>query len=248
MSVPVRPYPGQLHPDGYTPVAVDPNLRIGNIGLHEKLLRILYFRQINRVGFHRLYFADPAFRPYEFYSTGDDLLGDDFESLGRRPHANDNGNFFYDTLFEAHADLRRHGTVKLHAGREMHVLLDRERAFSGAAHETGAHGNVINVPLPPMTGGDQMRRAWRDMILPAVDDFAPELIIVSAGFDAHEADPLANLNWTTADFAWITEAICDVAEARCGGRLVSTLEGGYDLNALAASVAAHVAVLMERGA
>ncbi|MGI9391587.1 MAG: histone deacetylase family protein [Boseongicola sp.] len=119
---------------------------------------------------------------------------------------------------------------------------------SGASHETGAHGNVMNVPLPPMSGGAEMRRAWGDAILPAVDDFAPELVIISAGFDAHADDPLANLNWTVEEFEWVTEAICDVADARCGGRVVSTLEGGYDLSALAASVAAHVGVLMERGA
>lgn len=119
---------------------------------------------------------------------------------------------------------------------------------SGASHEVGAHNNIVNVPLAPMTGGDEMKRAWGDIILPAVDDFAPELIIISAGFDAHVDDPLANLNWTTDDFAWITHAICDVADAHAKGRVVSTLEGGYDLNALAASVAVHVDVLMERGA
>ena len=119
---------------------------------------------------------------------------------------------------------------------------------SGASHETGAHDNVLNVPLAPMTGTTEMRRAWGDMILPAVQDFAPELIIISAGFDAHSDDPLANLNWTTEDFAWVTNAICDVAETTADKRVVSTLEGGYDLNALAASVAAHVGVLMERGA
>lgn len=117
---------------------------------------------------------------------------------------------------------------------------------SGAASETGAHDNVLNVPLAPMTGGREMREAWSDVILPAVDDFRPELIIISAGFDAHADDPLANLNWTETDFRWVTEAICDVAEAHAGGRVVSTLEGGYDLHALAASVAAHVEVLRER--
>jgi acetoin utilization deacetylase AcuC-like enzyme len=116
---------------------------------------------------------------------------------------------------------------------------------TGAAHETGAHDNVINAPLAPGTGGAEMRRAWGDIILPAVDDFAPELIIVSAGFDAHADDPLANLNWTEDDFAWLTRAICDVADAHAGGRVVSTLEGGYDLDALAASAAAHVTVLKE---
>ncbi|MDD9923391.1 MAG: histone deacetylase family protein [Boseongicola sp.] len=117
---------------------------------------------------------------------------------------------------------------------------------TGASHETGAHNNVLNVSLAPMTGGREMQRAWGDVILPAVESFSPELIIVSAGFDAHAADPLANLNWTTEDFAWVTHAICDVADDTANGRVVSTLEGGYDLTALAASVAAHVSVLMER--
>lgn len=117
---------------------------------------------------------------------------------------------------------------------------------TGAAHETGAHGNVLNTPLAPMTGGTEMRRAWGDIILPAVLSFDPDLVILSAGFDAHAADPLANLNWSTEDFEWLTRAICDVASDVCEGRVVSTLEGGYDLNALAESVAAHVRVLMEQ--
>ena len=119
---------------------------------------------------------------------------------------------------------------------------------SGAAHETGASGNVLNVPLDPGSGGAAMRRAYDDVILPAVTAFKPDMILVSAGFDAHAADPLANLNWSTDDFAWITRRICEVADQICGGRVVSTLEGGYDLDALAASVAAHVGVLMEAGA
>ena len=91
-----------------------------------------------------------------------------------------------------------------------------------------------------------MRRIWQDA-LAKVAAHQPELIILSAGFDAHRADPLAQLNWTEADFAWFTHAICDLADDCCGGRVVSALEGGYDLDALAASVAAHVRVLMERG-
>jgi acetoin utilization deacetylase AcuC-like enzyme len=98
-----------------------------------------------------------------------------------------------------------------------------------------------------MTGGAEMRRAYDREVWPALEDFAPELIIVSAGFDAHAADPLANLNWTEADFAWLTGRLCDLANRHAGGRVVSTLEGGYDLKALAASVVAHVKVLMERG-
>ena len=119
---------------------------------------------------------------------------------------------------------------------------------SGAPSERGAHDNVLNVPLEAMSGGSEMRRVYDDMILPAVAAFEPELILVSAGFDAHASDPLANLNWSTQDFAWLTGRICDVADACCGGRVVSTLEGGYDLTALAESVAAHVGVLRERGA
>ena len=116
---------------------------------------------------------------------------------------------------------------------------------TGGVHETGAHDNVLNAPLAPMTGGAEMRRVWGDIILPAVDDFAPELIIISAGFDAHAADPLANLNWVEEDFVWLTRAIREVAEAHGQGRVVSTLEGGYDLDALASSTAAHIAALME---
>ncbi|MFV2034253.1 MAG: histone deacetylase family protein [Halocynthiibacter sp.] len=117
---------------------------------------------------------------------------------------------------------------------------------SGAASERGGHDNVLNAPLAPGSGATEMRAAWGDLILPAVKDFAPELILISAGFDAHRADPLANLNWTVADFAWLTGKICDLAAEVCDGRVVSSLEGGYDLEALAQSVAAHVQVLMER--
>jgi acetoin utilization deacetylase AcuC-like enzyme len=118
---------------------------------------------------------------------------------------------------------------------------------SGSAEERGAHDNILNLPLREGSGGAEMRAGWDGLIFPAIEAFAPELILVSAGFDAHRADPLAGLHWDTADFAWLTHRICDLADAVCGGRVVSTLEGGYDLDALAASVAAHVGVLMERG-
>jgi acetoin utilization deacetylase AcuC-like enzyme len=119
---------------------------------------------------------------------------------------------------------------------------------TGHPHETGAHDNVMNVPLAPMTGGAEMRRAYEAEVIPALLDYRPELLLISAGFDAHAADPLANLNWTAEDFGWLTGRLCDVAGDVCGGRVVSTLEGGYDLDALGLSVAAHVRVLMERGA
>jgi acetoin utilization deacetylase AcuC-like enzyme len=118
---------------------------------------------------------------------------------------------------------------------------------SGEASETGAHGNVLNVPLDPETDGAVFRAAMTEQVLPAIDAFAPELILISAGFDAHKNDPLANLNWIEDDFAWATHQLCDLADKHCDGRVVSTLEGGYDLDGLAASCAAHVNVLMERG-
>lgn len=116
---------------------------------------------------------------------------------------------------------------------------------SGYASETGAHGQMINLPLVPGSGGREMRAAWEGALV-RVADFHPDLVLVSAGFDAHRDDPLGGLMWGEADFAWITHAICDLAQECCGGRVVSVLEGGYDLGALAASVAAHVRVLMER--
>lgn len=117
---------------------------------------------------------------------------------------------------------------------------------TGAAHERGAHDNVLNVPLDSNGSGADMRAAMERQVLPAIDAFEPELLLVSAGFDAHHADPLANLHWREDDFAWITEQLCDLAAKHCRGRLVSVLEGGYDLDALAASAKAHVKVLMER--
>jgi acetoin utilization deacetylase AcuC-like enzyme len=118
---------------------------------------------------------------------------------------------------------------------------------SGRPEETGATGNVINLPLPPGSDGVLMRRRYDAQVFPAIDAFAPELILVSAGFDAHAADPLANLEWLAQDYAWLTERICDLADDHCGGRVVSTLEGGYDLQALAESTAAHVDTLRRRG-
>ena len=117
---------------------------------------------------------------------------------------------------------------------------------TGAAHETGGSGNILNAPLPPNAGSPEFRRTFEALVLPAVEDFAPELIMISAGFDAHAADPLANLNLTEADFAWATDQLCDIADRCCAGRVVSTLEGGYDLQALARSTAAHVRTLTER--
>lgn len=144
-----------------------------------------------------------------------------------------------------------------HGNGTQDILWDEPRALvitsqqiplfpgTGNANETGAFDNVLNLPLPPNSGGQDMRHAYETLGFPRLRDFAPELIIISAGFDAHTADPLANLNWETRDFAWITAELCKLADELCEGRVVSTLEGGYDLTALSASARAHVQELMK---
>lgn len=117
---------------------------------------------------------------------------------------------------------------------------------TGDPSERGAHGQIVNLPLAPGSGGAAMRAAYAPA-LARLRDWQPELILISAGFDAHADDPLAGLMWQAGDFAWLTHQLCDIADQVCGGRVVSALEGGYDLAALEASVAAHVGVLEERG-
>ena len=163
--------------------------------------------------------------------------------------------------------LERHGLARVavvdfdvhHGNGTQDLLWDETRALfvsshqmplwpgSGRPEESGAHGNVLNVPLEPASRGDVMRKAYERVVLPALEDFKPELVLISAGFDAHADDPLAGLNWVEDDFVWLTEQLCDVADRHCGGRVVSTLEGGYDLQALSASTKAHLEVLIARG-
>jgi acetoin utilization deacetylase AcuC-like enzyme len=116
---------------------------------------------------------------------------------------------------------------------------------TGKSSERGVAGNILNLPLAPGSGPAQFHEAWASIGLPALDAFRPELLLVSAGFDAHKADPLAQLRLETRDFGWITDRLSAVAERCCGGKIVSALEGGYDLDALAASAAMHVRRLME---
>ena len=116
---------------------------------------------------------------------------------------------------------------------------------SGRSDETGAFDTIVNMPLPPQSGGPEMRAAYEALAFPRLRVFRPELIIISAGFDAHRDDPLAELNWSTEDFRWLTAQLCQIADEVCGGRIVSTLEGGYDLNALAAATRAHVEELIK---
>ena len=115
---------------------------------------------------------------------------------------------------------------------------------TGAENETGCNGNIVNVPLPIGTGSVEFRAAYERIILPALRAFKPEMLIISAGFDAHERDPLAQLRVQTGDYAWVTEQLLDVASETCDGRVVSLLEGGYDLTALRESSQAHVRALM----
>jgi acetoin utilization deacetylase AcuC-like enzyme len=115
---------------------------------------------------------------------------------------------------------------------------------TGRPSERGRTNNIVNATLDPGAGSHEFRQAWDNTVLPALDAFRPEFILVSAGFDAHRRDPLANLNLTEQDYAWVTGRLCDIAGTHCNGRIVSTLEGGYDLNALASSAAAHVKALM----
>lgn len=163
----------------------------------------------------------------------------------------------------AHA-LEHHGLERVavldfdvHHGNGTQALLQGDkRAFfvsshqsplwpgSGMRGERGPYDTVRNLPLAPGTGGPEMRAAW-EKVLREVRAFAPEMVLISAGFDAHQDDPLANLNWSVEDFRWISAAICDLAADVCDGRVVSVLEGGYDLDALAASAKAHVEELMK---
>jgi acetoin utilization deacetylase AcuC-like enzyme len=116
---------------------------------------------------------------------------------------------------------------------------------TGAASERGTQGTIVNVPLRAGEGSDEFREAFEVAILPRLDAFRPDLVVISAGFDAHWRDPLASLNLRETDFAWATRKLMEAADRHAGGRIVSVLEGGYDLDALAKSTAAHVSALME---
>ena len=116
---------------------------------------------------------------------------------------------------------------------------------TGAPSERGEHGTIVNAALRAGDGTDAFRDAFESAILPRLVDFRPDLVIISAGFDAHWRDPLANINLKEADFAWATQKLMEIADRHAGGRLVSILEGGYDLEGLSKSTAAHVSALME---
>ena len=114
---------------------------------------------------------------------------------------------------------------------------------TGAPSETGV-GNIFNAPLSPGDGAADFKEAMRERILPAIRGYSPDLILISAGFDAHRRDPLAEINLDAEDFGWATAELMDIADTSAKGRVVALLEGGYDLKGLAASAAAHIRQLM----
>ncbi|MDF9304177.1 histone deacetylase family protein [Tritonibacter mobilis] len=159
-----------------------------------------------------------------------------------------------------HHGLKRVAVVDFdvhHGNGTQDLLWDERRALvisshqmplwpgSGNSDDDGAYDNVMNLPLRPETGGDEMRQIYQTQAFARLRAFKPELIILSAGFDAHREDPLAQLNWKTDDFRWLTGELCLIAQELCQGRIVSTLEGGYDLNALADAAKAHVEELIK---
>ena len=116
---------------------------------------------------------------------------------------------------------------------------------TGAKDESGAHGTIVNAPLSPNVGSDHFREAFKSRVLPALTDFRPDLIIISAGFDAHHRDPLAQINLTGEDFDWATGRLLEVADRSANNRVVSLLEGGYDLEGLAESAGMHILRMMK---
>lgn len=143
-----------------------------------------------------------------------------------------------------------------HGNGTQHIFYDEPSMFYGSIHqadtfpgtghatEQGGFDNIVNIPLPPGTTGERWREAFSTELRPKLEAFKPDFLLISAGFDAHAADPLAHFRLSTADFSWATNELLDVARIHCGNRVVSVLEGGYDIPALAASVAAHVRALM----
>ncbi|MDE2272001.1 MAG: histone deacetylase family protein [Xanthomonadaceae bacterium] len=136
-------------------------------------------------------------------------------------------------------DIFRHDPRALYASSHQMPLYPG----TGAANEHGA-GNIVNAPLRPGAGSIEFRAVWDTVLLPQLDLFRPQLLLMSAGFDAHARDPLAQLQLATGDYTWITQRLCEIADRHAGGRVVSALEGGYDLQALRECTAAHVAALM----
>jgi acetoin utilization deacetylase AcuC-like enzyme len=135
--------------------------------------------------------------------------------------------------------------IFVHEPRVLYASSHQSPLYPGTGtSDGGPQDNIVNAPLPPGTGSDAFRAAWETALLPAIDRFRPQLLLISAGFDAHARDPLADLRLTTDDYRWITERLCALADRHAQGRVVSVLEGGYDLAALAECATTHVKALM----
>jgi len=169
---------------------------------------------------------------------------------------------FNNVALAAHHALARHGLARVaivdfdvhHGNGTQDIFWDDARVLYASTHQwplypgTGrederGRGNIVNAPLRPGAGSAEFRRACEQRVLPALEAFRPELVLISAGFDAHHLDPLANLNFAGADYGWITRALVDLAERHAQGRVVSMLEGGYSLTALAESTTEHCRAL-----
>ena len=176
------------------------------------------------------------------------------------------GFCFFNNAAIAALHARAHGARRVavvdfdvhHGNGTEAALWHDEDAFFASSHEwpqypgtgrqtdRGAYDNIHNAPLTTGEDGQAFRRVWGERLLPALSDFDPDLIVISAGFDGHAADPLGGLSLLETDYAWITDELLAVANDKAEGRLISVLEGGYDLPALGSSVAAHVKTLMTR--
>jgi acetoin utilization deacetylase AcuC-like enzyme len=171
---------------------------------------------------------------------------------------------FNNVAVAAHHAIAVHGLTRVaivdfdvHHGNGTQDIFERDaRVFYASTHQAPLYpgtgraeehgvGNVVNVPLAPGAGSTAFRAAYQDVVLPALDAFAPQLLLISSGFDAHRLDPLANVNLGADDYAWVTRALIDIARRHGCGRIVSSLEGGYSLTALRESVHAHCAALFD---
>jgi acetoin utilization deacetylase AcuC-like enzyme len=135
------------------------------------------------------------------------------------------------------------GTENMFAGKTGYLYLSSHQYPLYPGTGARSQGNIHNAPLAPYAGSEEFRYCFKHELLPVLEDFQPELIFISAGFDGHRDDPLANLCLTEADYGWVTQEIVAIAHRCCNGRVISALEGGYHLQALARSTAAHVAAL-----
>ncbi len=188
---------------------------------------------------------------------------------GHHAHAGKGGGFclFNNVAIGARAALRRHGLSRVavvdfdvHHGDGTQDIAWNDPGFfyasthqfplfpgSGTEEEKGAFDNIVNVPLQALSGGAAARKALAERIMPRLDAFAPEMVFVSAGFDAHREDPLGGLGWTDEDYTFMMESLLDAADRHCGGRLVVVLEGGYNTEALGRCVVACLRVMKQRG-